>query len=68
MTATPARTGCSCPRCETQKITGSGFACPQCGGRTQVVDSRRIKWGIRRRRECVKCESRFTTTEVRKTG
>lgn len=40
--------------------------CPACGEQeTKVVDSRLSKEGdmIRRRRECVKCQERFTTYE-----
>ncbi len=40
--------------------------CPYCGGQEdKVVDSRSSKEGtaIRRRRECLKCERRFTTYE-----
>lgn len=40
--------------------------CPFCGfGDTRVIDSRLGKEGnnIRRRRECIKCERRFTTFE-----
>ena len=43
-----------------------GFAvnCPYCGGRnSRVIDSREINDGIRRRRQCRKCNSRFTTYE-----
>ncbi len=40
--------------------------CPFCGyGETKVIDSRDIKDGkaIRRRRECEKCQARFSTYE-----
>ena len=37
--------------------------CPYCGGSSRVVDSRPISDGIRRRRECQRCERRFTTHE-----
>lgn len=40
--------------------------CPRCGeADTKVVDSRQSKTGdaIRRRRECLECEARFTTYE-----
>lgn len=37
--------------------------CPYCGGPSRVVDSRPIPEGIRRRRECQRCERRFTTHE-----
>jgi transcriptional repressor NrdR len=42
------------------------MTCPFCGHREdKVIDSRESKEGdaIRRRRECVKCERRFTTYE-----
>ena len=38
--------------------------CPFCGhGESRVIDSRESPDGIRRRRECVRCELRFTTYE-----
>jgi hypothetical protein len=37
--------------------------CIQCGSDTKVTDSRPSKDGIRRRRECKKCNHRFTTRE-----
>lgn len=39
--------------------------CPECGGPSRVVDSRSAprKQAVRRRRECLKCEVRFTTHE-----
>ena len=38
--------------------------CPFCGHYdSKVIDSRDVNDGIRRRRECLKCESRFTTYE-----
>ncbi len=38
--------------------------CPYCGHRdSKVLDSRDINDGIRRRRQCLKCEVRFTTYE-----
>jgi len=45
---------------------GATMRCPFCGHiEDKVVDSREAKIGdtIRRRRECVKCERRFTTYE-----
>src|SRR6202163_1903624 len=42
------------------------MTCPFCGHRQdRVIDSRESKEGdvIRRRRECIKCERRFTTYE-----
>jgi transcriptional repressor NrdR len=41
--------------------------CPFCGAHdTKVVDSRLVSEGdsVRRRRECIECEERFTTYEV----
>jgi len=38
--------------------------CPYCGfNDSRVVDSRDVDEGIRRRRQCLRCESRFTTYE-----
>jgi len=38
--------------------------CPHCGHTaTRVVDTRDTSTGIRRRRECLACEGRFTTYE-----
>ena len=38
--------------------------CPYCGYQdSKVVDSREVNEGIRRRRECLSCGSRFTTYE-----
>ncbi|MBI2957249.1 MAG: transcriptional repressor NrdR, partial [Chloroflexi bacterium] len=38
--------------------------CPYCGNeQSRVVDSREVDDGIRRRRRCVGCSSRFTTYE-----
>ena len=38
--------------------------CPSCGiDDSRVVDSRTVDGGIRRRRECLRCTSRFTTYE-----
>lgn len=59
-------------RTETQKQTKSGgddetLRCPFCGNHgSRVLDSRPVHEGraIRRRRECEKCEQRFTTFEM----
>ena len=38
--------------------------CPYCGYHdSKVIDSREVNDGIRRRRQCLKCDSRFTTYE-----
>jgi transcriptional repressor NrdR len=38
--------------------------CPYCGHyNSKVIDSRDVNDGIRRRRQCLNCESRFTTYE-----
>lgn len=38
--------------------------CPQCGGASQVVNSRHTDQSVRRRRECTGCSKRWTTYEV----
>ncbi|MCK4274467.1 MAG: transcriptional repressor NrdR, partial [Dehalococcoidales bacterium] len=38
--------------------------CPYCGHYdSKVIDSREVNDGIRRRRQCLRCDSRFTTYE-----
>lgn len=37
--------------------------CPSCDQATQVIDSRESDNNIRRRRECLSCQARFTTYE-----
>ena len=37
--------------------------CPDCGGKSKVVDSRITAGECRRRRECLSCKERFTTWE-----
>lgn len=37
----------------------------QCGGDSKVTDSRPHKKSIRRRRECLKCGTRWSTLEVK---
>jgi transcriptional repressor NrdR len=38
--------------------------CPYCGGQeSKVVDSRSLDEGVRRRRQCLACNARFTTYE-----
>lgn len=48
------------------KIPGHPFYC-HCGGKTKVIESRvsDTSMTIRRRRECLRCETRWTTREVR---
>jgi transcriptional repressor NrdR len=42
----------------------STMDCPYCGfDDSRVIDSRDVDEGIRRRRQCLRCESRFTTYE-----
>jgi transcriptional regulator NrdR family protein len=36
----------------------------ECGGKTEVIDSRSTYLGIRRRRRCKACDSRFSTYEI----
>jgi transcriptional repressor NrdR len=51
---------------EFAKTTWSGgeMKCSRCGGiESKVVDSRSIGEGIRRRRQCLECDARFTTYE-----
>jgi len=38
--------------------------CPICQSETKVVDTRASKTGIRRRRECLDCLTRFSTYET----
>lgn len=38
--------------------------CPICQSETKVTDSRNTSKGIRRRRECVECLTRFSTYET----
>ena len=37
--------------------------CPYCSNKTKVTDKRGSPYGVRRRRECLKCKKRFTTHE-----
>lgn len=38
--------------------------CPYCGGQeSRVIDSRSLNEGVRRRRKCLTCNTRFTTYE-----
>ena len=37
--------------------------CPNCNAQLQVIDSRTINNKVRRRRNCINCNKRFTTYE-----
>ena len=56
-------TSAACGGC----ITANGchmLKCPNCGyAESKVIDSRDLAGGVRRRRECLRCRSRFTTYE-----
>ena len=48
---------------------GIVMKCPYCNyPGSRVIDSRSVSDGIRRRRQCLKCESRFTTYEKINSG
>lgn len=50
-----------------RKLPTEGIRCPNCKYvRSAIIDSRRDKNYIRRRRECKKCIHRFTTFESQK--
>jgi transcriptional repressor NrdR len=40
------------------------MTCPICGGDTKVIDSRSQEDSVWRRRKCVDCKERFSTTEI----
>jgi transcriptional repressor NrdR len=40
------------------------MTCPYCGSETKVVDSRPQEDSVYRRRMCVACKARFSTTEI----
>jgi transcriptional regulator NrdR family protein len=42
------------------------MTCPECNGKTKVVDSRTDEDSTLRRRECIDCGYRFSTVEVDK--
>ena len=46
-------------------LPSNRMICPFCSSRRQVIDSRESKEGdsIRRRRQCLSCERRYTTYE-----
>lgn len=49
---------------KTQDIVVKTMQCPFCyGNETKVVDKRNVDGLVRRRRECLKCEKRFSTQE-----
>lgn len=40
------------------------MTCPSCGGDTKVINSRSQEDSVYRRRECLICKERFSTTEI----
>jgi transcriptional regulator NrdR family protein len=42
---------------------GASLPCTECGGRTEVVITRRIKGQVVRVRKCMVCETTFTSGE-----
>lgn len=48
---------------ENESVYTIVVECPYCGKDSRVTDSRKSGDGIRRRRECLSCERRFTTYE-----
>jgi hypothetical protein len=46
-------------------VKGPGIPCPHCGNASRVIDTRpdQIAGGLRRRRRCLCCRARFSTTE-----
>jgi transcriptional repressor NrdR len=38
--------------------------CPNCAGTSKVLETRQVPSGLRRRRECHQCRTRFTTVEA----
>ena len=40
------------------------MTCPWCGGNTKVINSRPQEDIVYRRRECLICKERFSTTEI----
>ena len=40
------------------------MTCPQCGGETFIINSRKTCDNVRRRRVCRECGHRFSTTEI----
>jgi transcriptional regulator NrdR family protein len=40
------------------------MTCPQCGGETFIINSRKTCESVRRRRERQECGYRFSTTEI----
>src|SRR5207245_11578746 len=61
-----ARRDCRTRKCQERQGRVAGVKCPFCGNLDdKVIDSREGRTGdtVRRRRECLKCERRFTTYE-----
>jgi transcriptional regulator NrdR family protein len=40
------------------------MTCPHCGSETKVINSRPQEDSVYRRRECLMCKERFSTTEI----
>ncbi len=51
------------PKSATGVAGSLSMRCPQCGGPSNVVDSRPSGGSLRRRRVCRSCDLRFTTFE-----
>ena len=50
--------------CDLYFDGGEKMTCPNCGGNTKVIDSRPQEDSVYRRRECMVCKKRFSTTEI----
>lgn len=42
---------------------GASVTCPECGGDSHVIITRRVGTGVVRTRACIPCEFQFTTLE-----
>lgn len=38
--------------------------CPECGKKSEVIDTRLASYGVRRRHKCKACGHKFTTVEI----
>ena len=45
-------------------LRGGYVECPECGGKTMVIDSREYAGAVYRRRVCKKCDYRFFSEET----